>query len=251
MTPELNAPFPDLVNSSHHFREADESTTYVPLMKHGTGKVGSRKPDDSRLDEAVRLAQQGEHSAFEYIYRIHWKRVYGLRLRMVRDANEAEDLTQEVFLQLFRKIHTFRGESAFSSWLHRLAANLVLMHFRKNKPTTTSLDQITATDGETNVHGYEFGVPDLRLSGLFDRISLQAAVDQLPKGHKAMFILYDVHGLNHREIAEILGCSVGNSKSQLHRARKRLRKLLGSSRVYGIHKNCQMAGLAPALVGNY
>jgi RNA polymerase sigma-70 factor, ECF subfamily len=184
------------------------------------------KPDSAALSQAIRLAQQGNAAAFEEIYRLHSRRVYALCLRMVSDPTEAEDLTQEAFLQLFRKIHTFRGESAFSSWLHRLTANVVLMRFRKKKPVATSLDEMSKSDDERETGPREIATADLRLSGVFDRVNLHTAIEQLPEGYKTMFILHDVHGYEHNEIAEILGCSIGNSKSQLHKARKRLRELL-------------------------
>ena len=182
--------------------------------------------DNAALGETIRLAQLGDSSAFEIIYQKYAPRVYALCLRMVRETREAEDLTQEAFLQLFRKIHTFRGESAFSTWLHRLTANLVLMHFRKKKLISTSLEDINATDEDHAGHDRELSTPDLRLTGLFDRVDLETAIDRLPEGCKAMFLLHDVQGYDHNEIAEILGCSIGNSKSQLHRARLRLRNLL-------------------------
>ena len=145
---------------------------------------------------------------------------------MIGDATEAEDLTQEAFLQLFRKIHTFRGESAFSSWLYRLTANVVLMRFRKRKPITTSLDELIRADDGSEHPLLELGAPDLNLAGIFDRVKLEDALAKLPAGYKSMFILHDVHGYEHNEIARLLGCSIGNSKSQLHKARKRLRHLL-------------------------
>lgn len=185
-----------------------------------------RNPDSSSLSDVIELAQRGDVGAFELIYRLHCKRVYNLCLRMVRDPSEAEDLTQEGFLQLFRKIHTFRGASAFSSWLHRITANIVLMRLRKRKPVSTSLDQMFAGDDGDNWPRNEAGCPDLRLTGIFDRVNLQRAVQQLPEGYRAMFILHDVHGYQHREIAEMLGCSVGTSKSQLHKARKQIRAFL-------------------------
>ena len=184
------------------------------------------KPDSASLKEAIRLAQQGDASAFETIYQLHSRRVYALCLRMSGDPVEAEDLTQEAFLQLFRKIHTFRGESAFSSWMHRLTANIVLMRFRKKRPVPVSLEEMTRPDDEKDRPTFEIGVPDLRLTGLFDRINLHGALERLPQGYKSMFLLHDVHGYEHNEIASMLGCSVGNSKSQLHKARKRLRELL-------------------------
>jgi RNA polymerase sigma-70 factor (ECF subfamily) len=145
---------------------------------------------------------------------------------MVGNTAEAEDLTQEAFLQLFRKIATFRGESAFSTWLHRLAVNVVLMKLRKKSGKETSLEQVTEPDEESGTPRRDFGTVDLRLSGSLDRVNLQRAVDQLPPGYKAAFILHDVQGYEHNEIAEMLGCSIGNSKSQLHKARMRLRDLL-------------------------
>jgi RNA polymerase sigma-70 factor (ECF subfamily) len=190
------------------------------------------KPDAASLKETIRLAQAGDEAAFETIYQLHSRRVYALCLRMVGDPVEAEDLTQEAFLQLFRKIHTFRGESAFSSWLHRLTANIVLMRFRKKRLIAVSLDEMTRPDEERERPIIEFGAPDLRLIGVFDRVNLQTAVEQLPEGYKSMFLLHDVQGFEHNEIAAMLGCSVGNSKSQLHKARKRLRELLHEVRHY-------------------
>jgi RNA polymerase sigma-70 factor, ECF subfamily len=192
-----------------------------------------RNPDDAYLRESIRLAQLGDATAFEFIYRLHCRRVYALCLRMVKDPSEAEDLTQEAFLQVFRKIHTFRGESAFSSWLHRLTANIVLMRLRRKKLTSTSLDQVFVADDGEDRPGYEAGRPDMRLTGVFDRANLQRAINQLPQGYRAMFILHDVRGYQHNEIAEILGCSVGTCKSQLHRARKAIREFLHSLQHHG------------------
>src|ERR1700719_1984033 len=190
------------------------------------------KPDAASLKEAIRLAQQGDAAAFERIYRLHSRRVYALCLRMTGDPVDAEDLTQEAFLQLFRKIHTFRGESAFSSWLHRLTANIVLMRFRKKRPVPVSLDEMTSTDGEKDRPAFEIGGPDLRLAGVFDRVNLHTAIERLPEGYRSMFLLHDVQGYEHKEIAHMLGCSIGNSKSQLHKARKRLRELLNKVEYY-------------------
>ena len=176
--------------------------------------------------EAIRLAQQGNAAAFERIYRLHSRRVYALCLRMVGNTTEAEDLTQEAFMQLFRKIHTFRGESAFSTWLHRLAVNVVLMKLRRKTLAEGSLEEMTEPDEETGGPGKEIGGPDLRLTGSIDRVNLQRAIDQLPPGYKSVFVLHDIQGYEHNEIAEIMECSIGNSKSQLHKARMRLRELL-------------------------
>ena len=176
--------------------------------------------------DAIRLAQQGDAAAFERLYRMHNRRVYSLCLRMLNNTAEAEDLTQEAFLQLFRKIGTFRGESAFSTWLHRLSVNVVLMKLRKKSGTESSLDEMTEPDEDGNGPRRDFGTVDLRLSGSIDRVNLQRAVEQLPPGYKSVFVLHDVQGYEHNEIAEIMDCSIGNSKSQLHKARMRLRELL-------------------------
>lgn len=194
-----------------------------------TGSVARpRRTENSELPEAdaIRLAQQGDAVAFERLYRLHSRRVYSLCLRMVGNTAEAEDLTQEAFLQLFRKIATFRGESAFSTWLHRLAVNVVLMKLRKKSGTETSLEEVTEPDEESGGPRRDFGAPDLTLTGSIDRLNLQRAVEQLPPGYKAVFVLHDMQGYEHNEIATIMGCSIGNSKSQLHKARMRLRELL-------------------------
>jgi len=219
-------------------RRASASTIRSP---HPSQPGKPLKPDAASLKHAISLAQKGDAAAFETIYQLHCRRVYALCLRMVGDPTEAEDLTQEAFLQLFRKIHTFRGESAFSSWLHRLTANIVLMRFRKKRPIAVSLDEITRPDDERDRPTLEIGGPDLRLIGVFDRVNLQTAVQQLPEGYRSMFLLHDVQGFEHNEIATMLGCSVGNSKSQLHKARKRLRELLHEVRHYGAHQASEMS----------
>jgi RNA polymerase sigma-70 factor, ECF subfamily len=190
-------------------------------------KAGKRLDLNSlSLTEIIHLAQQGDAAAFERLYQSHSRRVYALCLRMVRNPTEAEDLTQEAFLQTYRKIQTFRGESSFSTWLHRVTANIVLMKLRRRKHAEVSLEENTEHDEESHAPRNEFGRADLQLTGSIDRINLQRAIDQLPPGFKSIFILHDIHGYKHNEIAGILGCSTGNSKSQLHKARMRLRALL-------------------------
>jgi RNA polymerase sigma-70 factor (ECF subfamily) len=176
-------------------------------------------------NEAVRLAQAGDSEGFERLYQLHSRRVYSLCLRMVKNPTEAEDLTQSAFLQTFRKIQTFRADSLFSTWLHRLTVNIVLMYLRKRKHSEISLDEFLQPDDEPT-KPVEFGGPDLNLNGVIDRVNLEKAIDQLPHGYKKMLILHDVKGYQHSEISRILGCTVGNSKSQLHKARQRLRELL-------------------------
>ena len=176
--------------------------------------------------EAIRRAQAGDSTAFEFLYQLHSRRVYALCLRMVGNPADAEDLLQEAFLQLFRKIGTFRGESAFSTWLHRMTVNVVLMRLRKKSLPTDSLEETLEPDAETSGPKRDVGAPDLRLSGAVDRVNLERSIEKLPPGYRTVFVLHDVQGYEHNEIAGIMGCSVGNSKSQLHKARTRLRELL-------------------------
>jgi len=164
-----------------------------------------------------------EHlEAFEIIYQSHRTLVQNICRRMLRNPIEAEDVTQDVFMHVFRKIHTFRGESALSTWLYRVTTNLILRRLQQQKSRFASQVE---TWGENNSQ-QETGKEDPRLTGLFDRMSLETAIDRLPNGCKAAFVLHDVQGYRHREISSILGYSIANSKSQLHKARKRLRTSL-------------------------
>jgi RNA polymerase sigma-70 factor (ECF subfamily) len=175
--------------------------------------------------EAIRKAKDGDAAAFEYLYNLHCRRVYGVCLRMVKNPAEAEDLTQQAFLQLFRKIGTFRGESGFSTWLHRVTVNIVLMHLRRKKPTELLAEDLerTSPNGEGP---REHGSSDTSMLGAIERLNLMRAIRKLPAGYKKLFLMYDVIGYEHSEIAGLLGCSTGCSKSQVHKARKRLRRLL-------------------------
>jgi RNA polymerase sigma-70 factor, ECF subfamily len=177
-------------------------------------------------EDTIRLAQEGNATGFEQLYRRYSRRVYSICFRIVKNDSDAEDMTQEAFLLLFRKIHTFRGESKFSTWLHRLTVNVVLMRLRKKRYPEVSLDATVEPGEEDSAPLMELGGPDLRLNGVVDQINLSRAIEQLPDGYKKMFILHDVEGFEHHEIAKILGCSSGNSKSQLYKARVRLRELL-------------------------
>jgi len=179
--------------------------------------------------EAIEQAKQGDAEAFHFLYDLHRRRVYSLCLRMTGNTASAEDLTQEAFLQLFRKIGTFRGESAFSTWLHRMSVNVVLMQLRRKNLPVVSLEETMEGDEEGTVRK-EPGAPDGRLAGSIDRLQLQRAVDELPPGYRTIFVLHDVEGYEHNEIAEMVGCSIGNSKSQLHKARLKLRDLLRANR---------------------
>jgi RNA polymerase sigma-70 factor (ECF subfamily) len=185
-------------------------------------------PTSSSEYEVLLRAQEGDHHAFAQIYSLHKRRIYSLCLRMVGNIAEAEDLTQEAFLQLFRKIATFRGDSAFSTWLHRLAVNVVLMHLRKKGLSLISLDEAMEPAAEDRP-GRSFGARDLSLAGAIDRLALGRAIDDLPTGYRLIFVLHDMEGYEHNEIASMLECSIGNSKSQLHKARLRLRDALRNS----------------------
>jgi RNA polymerase sigma-70 factor, ECF subfamily len=192
--------------------------------------TGARKPQGNKPSEAeaIERAKQGDAEAFEILYHLHKRRVYSLCLRMTANTAAAEDLTQEAFLQLFRKIGTFRGESAFSTWLHRMAVNVVLMQLRKKGLPVVPLEETIETEEES--HKKEPGADDVRLAGSIDRLQLENAIEDLPPGYRIVFLLHDVQGYEHNEIARMVGCSIGNSKSQLHKARMKLRELLKTSR---------------------
>ncbi len=164
---------------------------------------------------------RGDLLPFEELYKLHHRRVYAVCLRMTGNTAEAEDLSQEVFVQVFRKLDTFRGKSSFTTWLHRLTVNHVLMHFRK---TRRRKDQLTE-DGE--LPEQMINGPNVRMSlPILDRLALAEAIVKLAPGYRTVFVLDDVEGLEHLEIANILGCAVGTSKSQLHKARMKMRSLL-------------------------
>jgi len=171
--------------------------------------------------ELAKSAANGDMASFEEIYRRHHRRVYSICLRMLQNTSEAEDLTQDVFIQLYRKIGSFRGDSAFTTWLHRMTVNQVLMHFRKR----TVKYEKTTEEGETPIQIVS-GTANPDRMRVVDKIALDSAINQLPDGYKNVFVLHDVEGFEHEEVAKILGCSVGTSKSQLHKARLKLQKLL-------------------------
>src|ERR1044072_3279147 len=172
-------------------------------------------------DRNVQLAATGDVAAFEEVYRTYHRRVYAQCLRMTRSVAEAEDLTQEVFIQLYRKLKTFRGESLFTTWLHRMTTNAVLMHFRRiaARPERT-------TEDSDDLNQFVTGTESLNATSLVDRIALDQAIRRLSPGYRAVFILHDVEGYEHHQIGQMLGCAVGTSKSQLNKARIKLRRLL-------------------------
>jgi RNA polymerase sigma-70 factor (ECF subfamily) len=218
-------------------------------MRHQANGTKPAEAAEMSEAEAIRLACKGDAAAFERVYRTHNRKVYGLCLRMAGNPAEAEDLAQEAFLQAFRKMHTFRGESSFSTWLYRLTVNVVLMRRRRKRHPEVSLDAASEPNEENSRPLIELGRADQRLASMLDHVNLSNAIDKLPHGYKEMFILHDVEGYEHKEIAKILGCSIGNSKSQLFKARVRLRKLLqevlrSRARETRIHARSECAGTA-------
>jgi RNA polymerase sigma-70 factor (ECF subfamily) len=173
--------------------------------------------------ELAQAVSHGAISCMADLYERHNRRVFALCLRMTGNVCEAEDLTQEIFIQLLRKVGSFRGEGQFTTWLYRLTTNQVLMHMRssiRRKESPSLLDDLA----HTCVVKQSFG------RQLADRVTINSALRKLPSGYRAVFVKYDVEGYNHHEIAGLFGCSVGTSKSQLHKARRKLRKLLGMRR---------------------
>ena len=185
--------------------------------------------DENHVDNSerslVQRAQCGDEQAFATLFQLHKKRVYSVCLQMTKDVADAEDLTQEAFMQVFRSIDSFRGDSAFSTWLYRVAVNTVLMKLRRRKsPPVLSLDEPVSSDSPSLKR--EVGKEDLSLCGAIDRIALRRAIEELPGGCRQIFDLHEVEGYQHHEIAELLQCSIGNSKSQLHKAKMKMRDLL-------------------------
>ena len=179
--------------------------------------------------EAVERAKRGDGVAFETLYGLHKRRVYSLCLRMIGNEAGAEDLTQEAFLQVYRKIVTFRGQSEFSTWLHRVAVNVVLMHFRKKRLLTVSLEEPFDQEERDGPKRY-FSIQDNLLAGSIDRITLERAIEGLPSGYRNVFVMLDIEGYKHNEVAAMMGCTTGNTKSQLHKARMKLRLILKTGR---------------------
>jgi RNA polymerase sigma-70 factor, ECF subfamily len=184
----------------------------------GPAAVPAGRAAERALVDRVR---QGDLAAFEEMYRAHSGRLYSVAYRMLGNQADAEDLLQEIFLTAHRKLDSFRGESALGTWLYRLATNLCLDHLRSRAART---DQLTDAldDG--------YAVPDTAARGLADRtvtkMDLERALAQLPDGCRAAFVLHDVEGLEHREVAQALGIAEGTSKSQVHKARLRIRRYL-------------------------
>ena len=179
---------------------------------------GPSRQDDLALVERCR---QGDLGAFEEVYRTHSRRLYGVAVRMLGNPADAEDMLKEIFLAAHRKLESFRGESALGTWLYRLAVNLCLDYLRSR--TGRAIHMTDALDDEP-------AVPDAGSHGLAERavtrMDLERAMAQLPEGCRTAFVLHDVQGLEHREVGEIMGIAEGTSKSQVHKARMKLRAML-------------------------
>jgi RNA polymerase sigma-70 factor, ECF subfamily len=198
-----------------------------------TSKMTTRSSVPAKPGEGPRAAElalvdrcrRGELGAFEELYRAHAGRLFSLACRMLGNPADAEDLLQDIFLAAHRKLDSFRGEAALGTWLYRLATNQILDYVRSRAGRAGQI-----TDGLEDATV----LPDAAEHRLGDRaigrIDLERALAQLPEGCRAAFVLHDVEGLEHREVAEVLGIAEGTSKSQVHKARLRLRAILGSVR---------------------
>ena len=185
------------------------------------GAVGGRAAE-LRLVERCR---QGELGAFEELYRAHSGRLFSLAVRMLGNPADAEDMLQEIFLSAHRKLDSFRGEAALGTWLYRLAMNQILDHVRSRAARTGQL-----TDGLDDTSLLADAAGHRLADRAIDRIDLERALAELPEGCRAAFVLHDVEGLEHREVSDVLGIAEGTSKSQVHKARLRLRGLLRRER---------------------
>lgn len=184
------------------------------------GKVIKDMAADPRADERalVARAQAGDLEAFEALYRANRGRVYALCYRMAGEATLAEELAQDVFVRAWQRLGSFRGESAFSSWLHPLTVNVALSERRSRRRRTA---RVMSTDDPA-----AFEQPETRKTGPEAGVDLDRALETLPAGARAVFVLHDVEGYKHAEIAEMTGVATGTSKAQLHRARRLLREAL-------------------------
>ena len=180
-------------------------------------QVMANASTDAPVDQRalIRQAQRADTRAFEALYRLHIDKVYGICLRMTGNVSEAEDCAQEAFIQAWNKMDKFRGDSAFSTWLHRIAVNTVLGRIRKSKREQDRIQAVTDTASPTVVTD---DTGELR--------DLSDAVDRLPRGARNVFVLHAIYGYSHDEAGEMLGIAAGTSKAQLHRAKRLLAQQL-------------------------
>jgi RNA polymerase sigma-70 factor (ECF subfamily) len=187
--------------------------------------AGAVVPSESGRAKGIERPQRQD---FEGIYQLYSRQVFSLCLRMTGNVADAEDLTQQAFLQVYRKLDTFRGESSFYTWLHQVAINVVLMRLRKRRSLKEeSLEELLDRDkGLTARRRREVGLSDATPGLAIERVDMERALDRLPPGFRTILILHDLEGYQHVEISARLGCSISTSKTQLHRARVRIRKLM-------------------------
>src|SRR5580658_3645318 len=215
------------------------SATVTNVLPLNGGQRADRTQRHNSEGRLVQRAQCGDEHAFASLYELHKRRVYAVCLKMTKDVADAEDLTQEAFLQVFRSVNSFRGDSAFSTWLYRIAVNTVLMKLRRRKSQPLlSLDELVSSDSPSFKR--EVGKTDPSLIGAGDRIALRRAAEELSAGCRQIFDLHEVKGYEHHEIAQILQCSIGNSKSQLHKAKLKMREALFPKK--RIPKPCKVNG---------
>lgn len=191
-------------------------------VKTSAFKSNHEHQEDFRL---IRSFVNGNESAFEELYQRHHQRIFCISFRMLKNISDAEDMAQDVFIVLHKKLKTFRGESAFTSWLHRLTVNQVLMHFRKIKRGSQNIVELEDA-AITFADQKSFKEYDFRRNSVIDKLSMEEAIEQLPAGYREMYLLHEVNGYEHQEIAIITAKSAGTSKSQLSKARITLKRIL-------------------------
>jgi RNA polymerase sigma-70 factor (ECF subfamily) len=191
--------------------------------------AGIFQHDESGRAEGI---ERPKREDFEHVYHFYYRQVFLLCLRMTGNFEEAEDLTQQAFLQIYKKLDTFRGESSFYAWVHRLTVNVVLMRFRKRRlAKENSLEEFRGADsGWSACHSSKVLFSDTTMLLANARVDTNRALDRLPPRFRDVLVLHDLEGYKHMEISALLGCSISASKSQLHRARLRIRKLMRSGR---------------------
>jgi RNA polymerase sigma-70 factor, ECF subfamily len=189
-------------------------------MAPAAGAAVAGRGADMALVERCRA---GDLDAFEELYAAHAGKLFSVACRMLGNQSDAEDILQEIFLSAHRKLDGFRGDAALGTWLYRLAMNQCLDHLRSRSARTSQVTDVL--DDEPAL--YEAGSPGLAEQTVA-KMDIERALAQLPDGCRAVFVLHDIEGLEHREVAEALGIAEGTSKSQVHKARLRLRALLGT-----------------------
>jgi RNA polymerase sigma-70 factor (ECF subfamily) len=187
--------------------------------------IGVHRKDERKL---IARALRGDSDALQTLVERNHKQVYALCLRMTRSVVDAEDLTQDAFVHVLSKLNTFRGKSKLSTWIYRIATNTALMHFRKKQRYHTFLDgpaEDSRERGSSDI-ALEVSQTDRQQKATINRLALTRALEQLPLGCRNILVMHDIEGYAHREIARFLRCATGTSKSQLHKARRKMRQAL-------------------------